>query len=98
MTDLEEFIATFKNEINRITPDTDTCFTRFSSSQELKELLTAELSELQNGNLDKIISIYGHFAPTSTFQELSIQNGWTNEYIDIAGRMDELYMRIKPGE
>jgi hypothetical protein len=95
MTDLEEFIVIFRNEIARITTDTDTCFTRFNTPQELKESLTAELNELQNGNLNKILSIYRHFAPTSTFQELSIQNGWAIEYMDIAGRIDELYKRIK---
>ncbi len=98
MNDLNEFITIIKNQIDRITPETDIAFTRFKNPDDLKQSLLGELSELEKGNMDKLIVFYGHFLPTSTFQELSIQNGWTDEYIDISGRIDELYMRLKPVE
>ena len=96
MTDLEEFIETFRKQINRINPETDVMWTRYNSPEEAKASLIQELNELKNGNMNKLFSLHAHFSTTSTFQELSIQNNWREECLDIATRMDKLYMRLKP--
>lgn len=35
------------------------------------------------------------FAPTSTYQEISLSNGWADEYIKLAEQFDKLYEKIK---
>jgi len=96
MNDLSEFIQTIRNQLKRVTSETDIAYTRFKTSKELVSSLNGDLKELQEGNMDKFQILYSHFLPTSTFHELSINGGWEEEYLDIADRMDELYMRLKP--
>jgi hypothetical protein len=35
------------------------------------------------------------FLPTSTYQELAMSNGWSEEYLQIAEKLDSIYKRIK---
>ncbi|NOW96556.1 hypothetical protein FHW89_003229 [Mucilaginibacter sp. SG564] len=35
------------------------------------------------------------FAPTGTFQELSISNGWSHEYLNLAHQFDVYYEKFK---
>jgi len=35
------------------------------------------------------------FAPTGTFQEHSISNGWSNEYLALAEKFDKIYDALK---
>jgi len=67
-------------------------------TRELKKGYAFKFSGSQDGNMDKLFPLHILFAPTGTFQELSMANGWHEEYMDIASRMDELYDRIKPVE
>jgi hypothetical protein len=35
------------------------------------------------------------FAPTCTFQELSMANGWAQDYIKISSRVDNVVIKLK---
>ena len=51
-------------------------------------------SELEKDVLEfKKYSLY--FEPTGTFQEISIPNGWGEDFILMANQFDELYEKIK---
>ena len=38
------------------------------------------------------------FAPTSTYQEISLSNGWGNEFLKLADQFDKLYEKIRRQE
>ena len=98
MNDLEEFVNTTREILDRITPETDINWTGYRNVEDLQASINQDLNELENGNLKYLLPIYKHFLPTSTFQEIRIDDNWDQEYLDIANRMDELYRRLKPIE
>lgn len=98
MHDLREFIETTRAVLSRIDSQTDTAWTKFQTSEVLKSDIEKDLCQLENGDLTYLKKVYIHFLPTSTFQEVFIDDEWETEYLDIASRMDELYARLRPIE
>ena len=45
-------------------------------------------------DFDTLDKLNMEFAPTSTFQEISLSNGWADEYIKLAEQFDKLYVNI----
>jgi hypothetical protein len=78
---------------NKITDDSDVVWTRFNTVDELRKHLDNYILRLNQGDKKVINDINIDFAPTSTFQELSIQNGWSEDYIRLASKFDRLYER-----
>ena len=50
------------------------------------------LTDLQNGVVPSMDIL---FAPTGPIQEVSLNSGWGDEFIDLAGRFDEAYALAK---
>lgn len=79
----------------RITDDSDLVWTSYETADELKNEIDKYVLELRDGNEKLIKNLNIHFLPTSTFQEHSIQNGWTDEYIKLAAHFDEILNKLK---
>jgi hypothetical protein len=75
----------------KITDDSDVVWTRFNTVDELRKHLDKYILLLNQRDKKVINDINIDFAPTSTFQELSIQNGWSEDYIRLASKFDRLY-------
>ncbi|WP_343636128.1 hypothetical protein [Fluviicola sp.] len=89
---LLQILEIIKSTIN---PETELIFSYFESVEKLIRELD-ELSEaVKNGNLESLEELSMHFAPTSSFQELSIQNGWSDEYLKLAESFDRIYSNYK---
>lgn len=95
MTDLEKIIHIIKTVRDKITIDTDVVRAGYDSAADLQADLETNLDELTKGNLDKLDTFKHHFLPTATFQEVSLSNGWGNEYIKLADKYDRLYEKFK---
>ncbi len=94
--DLEEFIETTKDLLDRFDENSDVVWTKFKDISSLKSEILFQLNELENGNMGYLQKVYFHYLPTSTFQECYIDEYWNNNQLDISARMDELYARLKP--
>lgn len=53
------------------------------------------MNELEAGNLDKLDTFKTHYLPTATFQEVSLSNGWVDEFLLLAEEYDKLYEKLK---
>jgi hypothetical protein len=89
MVDIIQIIRT------NITNETDVIWAGYNDPKELQDEIEKELNELRNGNLEMMEKFKLRFLPTATFQELSLSNGWGDEFIILANRFDKLYDSVK---
>jgi hypothetical protein len=54
-------------------------WTSFDTLDELRKYIDGLIERLHYGDKDVLDEICGVFPPTSTFKELSMQNGWSDE-------------------
>jgi hypothetical protein len=70
-------------------------WTNYGTAKELRDELDACMEQLNKGDKSCLEDLNMHFLPTSTFQEHSLQNGWTEEYMKLSGKFDSIYARMK---
>lgn len=92
---LQEICDILQTVKNKVTDDSDMIWTSYEPAQELRDEIDTLISQLSNKDTSNLETIYMHFLPTSTFQEHSLQNGWSGEYMMLAEKFDELYATIK---
>ncbi len=78
----------------RVDPDTDIVWTRFDSVEELIVLINSYIVRVTSGDTDVYKELKSEFLPTASFQDLSISNGWGEEFLDMAEQYDEIYRRV----
>lgn len=89
---LLQIIETIKSTL---TLETSIIRSDFESVEKLDEKLD-ELSEaVKEGKSELLEELTLHFAPTSSFQELSLENGWAEEYLKLADQFDQIYNNYK---
>ncbi|WP_430403813.1 hypothetical protein [Fluviicola sp.] len=76
-------------------PETELIYSYFESVDELLKELDELSEEVKKGELKSLNTLSMHFAPTSGFQELSMQNGWSKEYLKIAEQFDSIHDKYK---
>lgn len=79
----------------KITDDSDLNWTSFETADELRKEIDEFISRLEQEDENVMDDIHVHFLPTSTFQEHSMQNGWTEEYMKLASQFDKIYETYK---
>jgi hypothetical protein len=77
-----------------ITDVTDIAWTRFNSVAELVNLLNGYITRLNQADITVFREINSEFSPTGLFQELSISNGWAQEFLSIAENYDNIYAQL----
>lgn len=90
-----ELVSLIEIVISKVSDDSDMLWTRYGSPHELRKELTAIVEQLVSNDYSSLESLNIHFAPTSTFQEHSISNGWETEYITLSTKFDSLYNKLK---
>ncbi len=88
-------IEMLKQIKSRTGKDADTSWSSYDDPQELRDELDEYISQLTDGNEEVVDTLNLLFAPTSTFQELSIANNWSDEYLTMAEEFDKIYEKIK---
>jgi hypothetical protein len=92
ITRLIEMLKLIKSRTGK---DADTSWSSYDDPQELREELDEYISQLTNDNEEVLDTLNLLFAPTSTFQELSIANNWSDEYLAMAEEFDKIYEKVK---
>ncbi len=90
-TEIIEILTIIRSKINS---ETDVSWTHFNTIEELTQMIDSSIDGLKRNENVVIEELAIHFAPTSTFQELSISNGWTEEYLMLADRFDDAVKKI----
>lgn len=79
----------------KFTDNSDMVWTGCETAKEVRDELDGYIEQLSKGDKSCMKKLNMHFAPTSTFQEHSLQNGWAEEYIELSKEFDRIYERIK---
>jgi hypothetical protein len=77
------------------TDETNTLWAGYDSGKEFLIDLIADIEKIKYCDFETLEKLKMDFAPTSTYQEVSLSNGWADEYLKLAAQFDSLYMRIK---
>ncbi|HLP37943.1 hypothetical protein [Lacibacter sp.] len=80
---------------DKVSDESDVVWAGYDTAKELREEIQLYINELSVGNLQSLKAIDRHFAPTSTLQEHSISNGWSDEYLRLAEKFDAIYSSLK---
>ena len=84
-------LTTLINEVKKnISSESDMTYCYYNTPTELIAILNKFISEIENGNLNVIDDLAVEFAPTSSLQEHSMGNGWSDEYLIIAEEFDSI--------
>jgi hypothetical protein len=88
--ELLQIIAAIRSTL---TPETAFIYSYFESVEKLERELDQLSLAVRAGELNCLEDLNMHFLPTSGFQELAIENGWSNEYLKLAQQFDHVYKR-----
>ena len=80
------------------TAETDTAWAGYDNIKEFLVDLNADIEKIKFLDFATLDKLNMKFAPTSTYQELSLSNGWSDEYLKLAEQFDNLYQKIKKQE
>lgn len=89
-------IVTILKEVKDIidSPNTDVIWSGYETVKEAIEDLDLYIKKMSQSDEAVIEDVKYLFAPTGRLQEISIDSGWGDEFLEIAERFDEL---IKEG-
>ncbi len=94
MNELNSIIEIIKIIRSKITDQTDPGWGISRSIHEITKELDSDLQGLENGDLEKLKRFDLYFAPTGLFQEMSMENGWAEEYLVLSQKFDALFEKI----
>lgn len=72
----------------------DTVWAGFDNANEFLEELNQDIESIETCDYQALQKIHVEFLPTSTYQELSISNGWSDNYIKLSNDFDKLYEKL----
>lgn len=78
----------------KIQDDTDVLWTHYNDTKTFIEDLESDIKAIENCDRKTLEKIKINFLPTSTYQEISLSNNWSDEFLRIASEFDNLYNRI----
>lgn len=79
----------------KFTDNSDMLWTSYETAKEVRDELATYIDQLKKGDESCLENLNMHFLPTSTFQEHSLQNGWTQEYMKLSEKFDSIYAKVK---
>lgn len=78
----------------KIQDDTNVLWTHYNDTKTFIEDLESDIKAIENCDRKTLEKIKINFLPTSTYQEISLSNNWSDEFLRIASEFDNLYNRI----
>lgn len=80
---------------SKITQETDLLWTNYNSKEELIAEINIIDNLVREKNRKGLEALEYLFAPTGTLQEISMQNDWIQEYLNLSSKFDTLYKNLK---
>lgn len=74
-----------------ISSDSDMVWAGYDNADQFIEELNKHIQYIQNCSFIVLSDIHVNFLPTCTYQEISISNGWSDEYINLSNKFDKIY-------
>ncbi|MGO4273658.1 hypothetical protein AB4Z22_28145 [Paenibacillus sp. TAF58] len=71
-------------------PNSNVIWSQFDSVEDVLNTLDSLKSRVEHGDNKVISELKILFAPTGSFQEISIDSGWGEKFIELATRFDEI--------
>jgi hypothetical protein len=88
-------VAEILNQIKSfVNTNSDTVWSRFDSTEQFLADLNQDIINIENCNFLTLDKVNSEFGPTSTYQEISISNGWGDNYIKLSDKFDKLYIKL----
>lgn len=79
---------------NLTKPETDTVWAGYDSSVDFLNDLNQYIEKIEYCDFETLNKLEMEFAPTSTYQEISLSNGWSAKFLEIAEQFDKLHDRL----
>ncbi|MBV1922435.1 MAG: hypothetical protein KUG68_00250 [Flavobacteriaceae bacterium] len=92
--DASAFIRILEKINSKITSTTNITWSSIESVEVFKSEINKDIIAISKGDFSSISTYDTYFLPTGDFQEISISNGWGEEYITLAKEFETLYARI----
>ena len=74
---------------------TNVLHSSFNTNEEVIDCIDDHINKLSNYDTSALEELIVLFLPTSDFQEISISNGWGEEYLELAKEFDNIIQLIK---
>lgn len=71
--------------------DSNMVWSGFENAIDFMNELDKDINLIRKGDIETLKRIYINFAPTSTYQEISLSNGWGKEYLRLSSIFDKNY-------
>ncbi len=88
---VSEILQEIKSKINL---GTDTIWAGFDSVDIFLKELSEDIENMKLCNFKTLDKVNIEFAVTSTYQELSMSNSWSEDYLKLAEKFDKVYEEI----
>jgi len=92
---VREILETIRDYTDK---DTDTVWAGYDNADEFLTDLNADIEKVKFCDFATLDKLEMEFAPTSTYQELSLSNGWSENFLELAKRFDKLNEKLKKHE
>ena len=92
---IEEIIKIAEIVKSKIHDGSSMGFTLYNNAKELRDEMDVYIMQLKANNMNGLEELYKLFLPTCTLQDISIPNGWSDEYLRLAERFDKIYYKLK---
>ena len=90
----QEIVKILEEIKSYINEDTDTTWAGFKDAKDFLIELNKDINLLKLCDYETLEKVNIEFLATSTYQELSLSNGWSDEYLILASKFDDLYLKI----
>ena len=89
---VREILETIKGYTDK---DTDTIWAAYDNADEFLTDLNADIEKIKFCDFATLDKLEMEFAPTSTYQEISLSNGWSKNFLELAEQFDKLKEKLK---
>ncbi len=89
MTEFDEVVDVLATIVRILKlPGTDVAWSRYQSGEEAVDDINRHIGRLRRGDPSHIDDLTVLFAPTGSLQEIAINSGWGEAFLDLSARFD----------
>ena len=88
MKSSEKIIEILEKTKEFVTDESDTVWTFYETGSDFRTEINTWIKQMKEGDTSVLSEINLAFLPASSFQDHSLQNNWTEEYLQLAAEFD----------
>ena len=90
----QEIVKILEEIKSYVNDETDTTWAGFKDANDFLIELNKDIELLKLWDYETLEKVNLKLLATSTYQELSLSDGWSDEYLILAYKFDDLYLKI----